>query len=66
MDQCKREGVFYYDLLGDQALEASDPEKACFYWQHALSLDPGDEEIRKKLEDAEELLKTLKVLAEVP
>lgn len=66
LDRCKTEGVSHYDRLGDHAFESSDTEKACLYWQQALSLDPGDVKIQKKLEDARELMNTLKMLPEIP
>ena len=63
--RCRSEGVSYYEKLGDQAFEASDPKKACAYWQSALVLDPENQEVRIKLEEAENLIEALKMIPEM-
>ncbi len=42
----------HYEGLGDGALQASDPESACRYWQSALALDPENSRVKTKLEEA--------------
>jgi tetratricopeptide (TPR) repeat protein len=63
---CKSEGASYYDRLGDEALENSDPKEACRHWKTALRLDPGRQEVERKLEEAEDLVKTLDLLPSLP
>lgn len=63
---CKAEGASHYDRLGDEALQNSEPEDACRYWKTALRLDPGRQEVEKKLEEAEDLVKTLGLLPSLP
>ncbi len=66
LGRCKSDGATHYARLGDRSLEQSDPEKACFYWEQALKLNPEDGEVRKKLEEARELIRTLQMLNDVP
>jgi tetratricopeptide (TPR) repeat protein len=66
MAKCRAEGASHYDRLGDEALQNSEPENACRYWKTALRLDPGRQEVRKKLEEAEDLVKTLDLLPSLP
>ena len=66
MEKCKAEGASHYDRLGDEALRNSEPEDACRYWKTALRLDPGRQEVEKKLQEAEDLVKTLDLLPSLP
>jgi tetratricopeptide (TPR) repeat protein len=56
---CRAEGESYFLRLGDQAFQASDPRKACQYWEKVLVLNPANQEARKKLEEAKDLMATL-------
>lgn len=66
MEKCKAEGATHFDRLGDEALQRSEPEDACRYWKTALRLDPGRQGIKKKLAEAEDLVKTLALLPSLP
>ena len=66
MEKCKVEGASHYDRLGDEALQNSEPEDACRYWKMALRLDPERQEVEEKLEEAEDLVKTLALLPSLP
>lgn len=66
LGKCKSEGSAHYARLGDRFLEQSDPERACFYWEQALRLNPDDGDVRRKLEDARELIRTLQMLHDHP
>jgi tetratricopeptide (TPR) repeat protein len=66
MEKCRVDGASHYDMLGDEALQNSAPEDACRYWKTALRLDPGRQEVEKKLEEAEDLVKTLDLLPSLP
>jgi tetratricopeptide (TPR) repeat protein len=66
MEKCRTEGASHYDRMGDEALQNSAPEDACRYWRTALRLDPGLEEVEKKLEEAEDLVRTLDLLPSLP
>jgi len=57
--RCRTEGEAYYQRLGDQSFEASDPRRACGYWEQALALNPANREVRRKLDEARDLLTTL-------
>ncbi len=63
--RCLSEGVSHYEGLGDGALQASDPESACRYWQSALALDPENSRVKTKLEEARDLMQTLNTLPEI-
>jgi tetratricopeptide (TPR) repeat protein len=66
MEKCKADGASHYDRLGDEALQNSEPEDACRYWKTALRMDPGRQEVERKLEEAEDLMKTLDLLPSLP
>lgn len=66
MERCKAEGASHYERLGDEALRNSEPKDACRYWKTALRLDAERPEVEKKLEEAEDLVKTLDLLPSLP
>ncbi len=64
--RCRSEGAAHYERLGDDAFERSRAKDACRYWRTALRLDPEREEVKRKLEEAEDLVKTLETLPVLP
>lgn len=46
------EDAVIYDHIGDAYLEVNDTANAKLNWEKSLELDPGQESVRKKIEDA--------------
>lgn len=63
---CREEGASYYEKLGDDSFQASAPKDACKYWQQALALKPDRQEVKRKLEEAQDLVRTLELLPSLP
>ena len=66
VERCRTEGALYYERLGDKALQKAEPKDACRYWKTALRLDPKRQGVERKLQEAQDLVKTLDLLPSLP
>lgn len=65
LERCRTEGASHYEALGDEALQASDPNRARSFYQTALEIDPEQTELRRKLDEVTDMLKAMDMLAPV-
>jgi len=66
MERCRAQGGSHYDRLGDEAFQNSEPNEACRHWKTALRVDPERPGVKKKLAEAEDLVKALELLPASP
>lgn len=64
--RCRAEGVAHYEARGEAALQASELERACGYWEQALVLEPENRRVKQKLQETRDLMKTMASLPEIP
>ena len=63
LKQCRTEGVSRFEALGDEALQASDPESARSLYKSALEIDPEHAALQKKLDEVSDMLKAMDMVA---